>query len=396
MNENQFQEKLTLLDHLQSACTHCGICSESCATFQATGWEHESPRGRLKLASQFLHGSIHPQSSALSTFDHCLGCRACEPLCPHQVSYGQVRKLVQELRRELNHAPEDEEGVHHYRQWITLAQRMSSILWRRYGAKWLRIPFLEYGSKGSYINNRRRSQEDSAVLAVCCVQDLFQHDVIEQATAFIQRLGVSLKVDRNQPCCGALFERLVEGGSESIHYPKEWRKAVSLQKKRVNAFLKWMPDQTYFLSMGCRCFISLHHAQAMDLYEWIEMLLDQQKLTLHVAEMREVYYQPYCRSKKGKEEDSVYRLLQKIKGLKVREVVYPQACCGGYCGETILHPQNAQRMAEGKLGCLPDHATLVVTSPDCWSLFKSHSASRHLTVCYPIELLGQTKIKPET
>jgi len=392
MNDQQFEEKLTSLDSLLSACTHCGLCSEGCATFQATGWEHESPRGRLHLASQFLHGRIHPSSPALSTFDRCLGCRACEPLCPHQVPYHQVRQVVQELRRELPTSPISSMSKKQYKQWIVLASRMANVWWRRYGSKWLSIPPWESKSSGSFLKKRARPKKGQPLLAVCCVQDLFQHDVIEQALAFAERLGNPLGVDRNQPCCGAIFERLVHGGEESICNPQEQRKASTLQRRARDAFLKWIPSQTYFLSMGCQCYVAKHSDTGLDFYAWIEKLLDQQQLTLYLSQAQEVYYQPYCGAvKRG--QDPVLRLLQRIEGLTLCEVSPSQVCCGGYCGETLLHPQHSMRMAQLKLSQLPNHATLIVASPDCWSLFKVCSKEHSLTIYYPIQLLAQTHIK---
>ena len=389
MNEKQLEEKLILLDQLQSACTQCGLCSEACATFQSTGWEHESPRGRLHLAARFLHGHLAPQSEALATFDHCLGCQACEFLCPHRVPYHQVRQIVQELRRGLQLVLPSPMGSTEYQKWLTLAQRISQAAWRSYGARWLKVSSLGCQSTGSFARKYKRPQANQPVLAICCVQDLFQHEVIEQALVFMQRLGYVLAVDRKQPCCGAIFARLVQG-KESICYPEKQRKAVSLQEKTHCAFLEWMSPQTYFLSRGCQCFITKQSGQG-DLYAWIATILDQQKHTLYFPHPREIYYQAYCQSQKqGK--DSIWRLLRRIQGLIVHEVPYPHTCCGGYCGETILHPQHARMLADQKISHLPKHATLVVTSPDCWGLFQRF-AGEQLTLCYPIQILMEASFR---
>lgn len=142
MKDDELENTLTLLDKLQSSCTGCGLCSEACATYQTAGWEHESPRGRLHLAAQLLHGRVHPQSSALETFDRCLGCRACEPLCPSKVPYRQVRQIVQELRRNF-HSETSETALDlpNYKRWMILAQRVGSLLWRHYGWKWFSQPY---------------------------------------------------------------------------------------------------------------------------------------------------------------------------------------------------------------------------------------------------------------
>lgn len=390
MDERKIEEKLTLLDELQSACTFCGLCSEACATFQATGWEHESPRGRLQLAGQFLHGNIPPESSALSTFDRCLGCRACESFCPHQVSYHRVRELVQELRRELKPSASSSVEKSDYEKWISLAYRWGSRWWRFYGRRWL-LPF----SLGSYLKKRPRVKGEHRTLAICCVQDLLQHQAIEQALDFMQRLGYPLIVDRKQPCCGAIFERLVNGGIESIEYPQEQQKASILQNKRLEAFLKWMPTSTYFLSLGCQSFVARHQESVLDLYLWIEEILNQKNLSLVFSEEKVVYYQPYCgqKGKDTKEKDAIWRVLQSVEGLTVKEIFNGQSCCGGFCGEFLLHPEHAKELAWQKISSLPKNATLIVTSPDCWGLFQSFSEGKHLNILYPIQLLAEAFLK---
>jgi glycolate oxidase iron-sulfur subunit len=393
MNDKQIEEKLTLLDDLQSACTGCGLCLEACATYQSSGWEHESPRGRIHLAAQFLHGRILPQSPALSTFDRCLGCQACELLCPQNVPYRQVRQLVQELRGlVLNESSPSSMEKSQYKRWITLAYRIGHQLWRRYLGKSLKIPSIDIESQGSFTHKSKRPIIGQPVLAVCCMQDLFQHEMLDQTLVFMQRLGCSLAVDKKQPCCGAIFERLIHGGEETVRYSQEQQKAVTMQHKTLNSFLKWLPSQVFFLAKGCQCFVSKHTSRALDLYAWIETLLNQQKLTLYFPECREVYYQPYCSSQE-RWGDPIWRLLHQMEGLIVRDVPNPMACCGGYCGEILLHPQHAQILSENKIAALPEGSTIIVASPDCWGLFKRYQGNKNLTILYPIQLIAKGLIK---
>lgn len=390
MDEKILELKLAKLDSLQSACTHCGICSEGCATFQSSGWEHESPRGRLQLAAQFVHGKIPLQSSAMSTFDRCLGCKACENLCPQNVSYSEVRHLVQDIRRSLKMFPKQRMEEKEYAQWISLAKKISSIWWRRLAARWISIPNFNFRSKGSYIKKSSALNPANPVLAVCCVQDLFQHDAIEQAISFAKRLGYPLQTDRKQPCCGAIFERLVNGGEESILYSNKQSKAAELQKKSQKAFSKWKPSQLLFLSRNCQTHFIANH-ESIDLYSWIESILDKQALVLELQDKLDVYYQPYCAHLK-KEGDSIWRLLHRIRGLSIREIPNSYSCCGGYCGEAFLHPEHAREIALKKISGLPPKSILVVASPDCWSLFKLASASLELKIFYPMDLLSTTII----
>lgn len=81
------------------ACIHCGLCLEACPTYVATGDENDGPRGRLYLMRAVGEGRLASDSSSFERhIDRCLGCRACEQVCPAGVEYGQ---LLEAARGEL-------------------------------------------------------------------------------------------------------------------------------------------------------------------------------------------------------------------------------------------------------------------------------------------------------
>lgn len=74
-----------------SACISCGFCLPACPTYALTQDERSSPRGRINLMRALGDGRLEPDDASLreqSSF--CLGCRACEPVCPAGVQYGQL------------------------------------------------------------------------------------------------------------------------------------------------------------------------------------------------------------------------------------------------------------------------------------------------------------------
>ena len=72
-----------------SGCVHCGLCLPTCPTYQVTGVEAESPRGRVLLLQELAQGKdLGPQAAAY--LDDCLDCRACEAVCPSHVETGHL------------------------------------------------------------------------------------------------------------------------------------------------------------------------------------------------------------------------------------------------------------------------------------------------------------------
>ena len=83
------------------ACIHCGLCLEACPTYVITGNENDGPRGRLYLMRAVGEGRLEKTSNAFAThIDRCLGCRACEQVCPAGVEYGQLLEASREVLLE--------------------------------------------------------------------------------------------------------------------------------------------------------------------------------------------------------------------------------------------------------------------------------------------------------
>ena len=71
-------------------CVHCGLCLSSCPTYVELGVETESPRGRIALMKAVHEGRLGISQRVASHWEMCLGCRACEAVCPSGVPYGRL------------------------------------------------------------------------------------------------------------------------------------------------------------------------------------------------------------------------------------------------------------------------------------------------------------------
>jgi glycolate oxidase iron-sulfur subunit len=79
-------------------CVHCGFCLPVCPTYSRLGDEADSPRGRLHFMRAVVDGRLDPSSKVFNHhLDRCLGCRACESVCPSGVEYGHLLEGAREV-----------------------------------------------------------------------------------------------------------------------------------------------------------------------------------------------------------------------------------------------------------------------------------------------------------
>src|ERR1035437_1270188 len=72
-------------------CIHCGMCLPTCPTYEVTKHETSSPRGRIALMRAVADGRLAPNSPQFADEMYfCLGCLACETVCPAGVNYAEM------------------------------------------------------------------------------------------------------------------------------------------------------------------------------------------------------------------------------------------------------------------------------------------------------------------
>lgn len=152
-------------------CISCGYCLPHCPTYQLTKKEESSPRGRITLMRAVQDGSL-PIASLEAESKFCLGCRACEPVCPAGVEYGH---LIEEARDEI---------------WNG-SKRPLIVRGLFFALNFLKL-------KNLFVKNRETDSENYLMLG--CFEQL----VAPEAVAALKKLDPSLQITKEQGCCGAL------------------------------------------------------------------------------------------------------------------------------------------------------------------------------------------------
>ncbi|MEM8710210.1 MAG: heterodisulfide reductase-related iron-sulfur binding cluster [Planctomycetota bacterium] len=95
----------SLIDHARSLdCIHCGLCLTTCPTYQLTGSETSSPRGRIHLMRAVAEERLEPDAGFREEMDFCLVCRHCESVCPAGVEFGAMMEFTRSTMVE-RHPP---------------------------------------------------------------------------------------------------------------------------------------------------------------------------------------------------------------------------------------------------------------------------------------------------
>ena len=232
------------------SCIHCGLCLTACPTYRTLKIEPDSPRGRLHLMRGLAEERIAPSHPLLAHLDQCLGCRACETVCPAGVPYGRLlevargqlerrarrRTLSRRLGRwALERLVPDRAAMHRAADLVRLAQNPLTaaflrsrlaravlpefvlrgwaltppLLPRRERALERVVPSLPAGARFETRADARVFHPAGVAKArvaffTSCVQEVMFPRIGQQSVRLLVLAGCEVSVPRGQCCCGAL------------------------------------------------------------------------------------------------------------------------------------------------------------------------------------------------
>ena len=97
------------------ACRFCFMCRHVCSTGLATGWESDTPRGRMLLLFKVLRGYAEYNDDLVQTIYRCCLCGVCQSWCkgdytpPEAIL--QARNDIVELGKEPDHVRQIKQNI---------------------------------------------------------------------------------------------------------------------------------------------------------------------------------------------------------------------------------------------------------------------------------------------
>ena len=442
-------EALAAQDDRLSNCVHCGFCLPACPTYVRLGDEADSPRGRLHLMRAVAEGRLDPGSDAFQLhIDRCLGCRACEPVCPSGVEYGFLLERARQVARRAGPPARLADIV------LALVERpLPLALWMAAGRllRWTGIASLaaRFGPRSERFRTLRLgaamlaasrpwrpaaahpqgpeagrggappapaaprvSRGRVGILTGCVQRHLFAH-VNEATSRVLAANGWEVVGIRGQECCGALH---AHGGRLA--------RAGTMALRNIAAFRAAEVDWIVANAAGCGATMREYHHLAGEaagqtaedgqgangppsaedaawfsrrVRDVTELLVDGdggRPRTGGTLECR-VAYDPPCHLLHGQGvADPPTEVLRSIPGLDVAPVPDGDECCGGAGIYGIGHPELGGRIGASKVDAvLETEADVLATgNPGCAMQIGAGLRMRGsaVQVAHPVELLDES------
>ena len=427
------------LSQLASQCVLCGICIPHCPTYRLFRTENESPRGRIVLLKALAEKQLDVSDGLMLSIDHCLGCRACERVCPSQVDYASISNLGRELIADSGHAYKQPlkqklaeqllltrslhpmvkvtakimaKTIVPLLHLLTNKPLKSSILVFANDIETEPASLKDYYPAPAMPGSKTSTPETTAtetnapatrgqvILFKSCSGDLFEQQNLADTIQLINACGFNVIIPNNQQCCGAI--KLRHGDTGGMN---------SLARQNIERFAALLPDCHAIVSISNSCtgqlkeynrLSSLQEAGAeemsrktSDVITFLHQALKSSKVRFAPLK-QEIAVHISCSLKNVlREEQILIELLEQIPGIKLH-ILNDQFCCGAAGSYMLQYPEVANRLLDDKLEDIKLQQCKIVVSSNigCTLHFKQGlmKSGQAVDVIHPVRLLARQLI----
>jgi glycolate oxidase iron-sulfur subunit len=397
------------------------LCLQNCPTYLQTGYEAESPRGRIHLIQALIEGRVESNAAYRQHIELCLVCRNCETVCPSGVHFGRIMEAGRAQLYEQASLSVGERLLRRivFKELLPHRARLRALfaalmVYQRSGLQRLlratRVlpkaladaesllpelpkPFLPRWEVYPAVGPVRYR----VGLFTGCVMRLVYGPVHEATLRVLRHNGCEVHVPREQVCCGALN---VHGGEQEV--------APQLARQNMRAFLGRGLDAIVVNSAGC----------GATMKEYDQLLSDSEsadfaRLTRDVTEfLASIDMQPFRRPVKRRItlqeschlvhaqriKDAPRKLLASMPGLELRDMAHPDLCCGSAGLYMMTQPAMSTRILDDKMQDVARTGaqTVVTANPGCMMQLQRglHRSGIDGDVKHVVELIDEAYSSP--
>jgi glycolate oxidase iron-sulfur subunit len=337
-------------------------------------------------------GVVEVDSVFASIIDFCLGCRACEPVCPGLVPYGRA---LEGTRAEISaQIP----GRDRRRRWLLGTALGSRAIMRLVGIGTIlaqaggltRLVPGRYRRVTRGLRSLRRRGEstvgtvtgsgDSGIagLLAGCVQDEWFRPVNLAAVRLLALAGYRVTVPERQTCCGAL----------AAHDGKA-KAATRYEERNVDAF--GGADVLVATAAGCSAHLAGyrwpgHSPRVMDVTVTVAEAIQDGRLPRSSRSRGEIAIQDPCHLRHAQRVIAEPRIILESAGYTVVEIDEVALCCGAAGIYTVLQPEASEQLGNQKADQIRSVGVTRVASanPGCEMQLRSHLGEEY-EIRHPIE-----------
>lgn len=409
-SEHEAAPSAGLIDYQATLdCVHCGLCLPHCPTYQETGRETSSPRGRIQLMRGVAEGRLDLDERVTQEMYLCLACRACESACPAGVRYG---RLIESMRAEI-----DARGARpRTRRWLerTLLRRVVGSprtlralcgalrFYQRRGLRRLvrgsgllrllpplaraerMLPELPQPFRPPLVVPAEAPRRGRVAFFSGCLMPEFFAQVNAATLTVLVKNGFEVSIPRNQRCCGAL----------QLHCGDP-RAAERLLRKNRSVFRLDNLDSIVVNSAGCSATLKEYPGEFASKVRDVSEFLHEAGLRPpeRALKLRVAYDDP-CHLLHGQRvADAPRALLRAIPGLDLFDLPGTQDCCGAAGIYNLTHVEMSSRLLSRKLTAIRETRPAVVATgnPGCLLQigYGVRKAGLDVDVLHPVELLAR-------
>ena len=372
-------------------CVHCGLCLSSCPTFKISGDENNSPRGRLAMWRALSEKKIEDDDTVSFYTKECVGCLACETVCPSNVEYGHIIHSIKQDAFKKGHGPNIKDRVlgkmatmSAFKSWLTLPAR----LLRR-----LKIPFSQFVFNGQpalfqssknyaeMMNKKITSKANQVGYFTGCLTEGVYRELNFATIRILTANQIQVEIPDSQKCCGAVTSHM--GLPEN------------LEDKKSNLLL--FKENAIIVSNTSGCSFELGKNNPGKVFDAIYFLNSQSLRKGAPLPADHIFIDLPCHSYHGLKNQKPPANFLNLLGVEWSLAPNAELCCGAGGSYQMSHTENADQIIADKGEFLRAHKDkriiLATGNPVCmmqWSRYVKSQNLTHVKVKHFAELLDES------